>query len=147
MDDVTLTGELEQDFLFGRNIPMLNENGIANILVDVELLESEFKQMGKTQLISVFAELRLVSVAYRFCIDSSIELYAFKTTSLALNNTVSNYLQPAARRSVYASVQPKNLYALLDKMAKFGQGSRVPAEREAADRRRKDADAVARIIQ
>lgn len=40
---------------------MLNEYGISNILVDVDLLETEFKQMGKPHLISAFQELRLVS--------------------------------------------------------------------------------------
>ena len=51
-----------KDFLFGPNIPMLNENGIANLLVDVDFLESEFKAMGKAQLTSSFNELRLVSI-------------------------------------------------------------------------------------
>lgn len=62
-----------------------------------------------------------------------------------MNNAVSKYLQPSIRRSTYQAVNPKNLFALLDKMAKYGQGSRVAAEREAADRRRKDADAVSRL--
>jgi exocyst complex component 6 len=50
--------------LFGPNIPMLNENGIASLLVDVDFLENEFKAMGKTQLTSSFNELRLVSIPH-----------------------------------------------------------------------------------
>ncbi|KAF9520715.1 hypothetical protein BS47DRAFT_1323341 [Hydnum rufescens UP504] len=113
------------DFLFGPNIPMLNQNGIASLLVDVDFLENEFKAMGKTQLTSSFNELRL-------------------TTSIPMNNAVSSYLQPSIRRSSYQTVNPKNLYALLDKMAKYGRESRLPAERELAERRRRDADTIAR---
>lgn len=39
---------------------MVNENGVANLLVDVDFLESEFKKLGKSELTSVFEELRLV---------------------------------------------------------------------------------------
>lgn len=40
---------------------MINQNGIANILVDVSFLETEFQKLGKAQLAAVFTELRLVS--------------------------------------------------------------------------------------
>lgn len=49
-----------QDFLFGPNVPMVNENAITNLLVDVDFLEGEFKTLGKAQLSSSFTELRLV---------------------------------------------------------------------------------------
>ena len=71
---------------------------------------------------------------------------ASKTTSLVLDNTISTFLQPASRRSSFAAVNPKNLASLLDKLIKFGSGSRVPAEREATDRRKRDYDAVIRLI-
>ena len=45
----------------GRNIPMMNENAISNILVDVDFLEDEFKKNGRPQLMVAFAELRAVS--------------------------------------------------------------------------------------
>ncbi|PSR93718.1 hypothetical protein PHLCEN_2v4613 [Hermanssonia centrifuga] len=46
------------DFLTGRNIPMMNENAISNILVDVDFLEEEFKRIGRSQLMAAFTELR-----------------------------------------------------------------------------------------
>ncbi|THG93626.1 hypothetical protein EW026_g7662 [Hermanssonia centrifuga] len=48
------------DFLTGRNIPMMNENAISNILVDVDFLEEEFKRIGRSQLMAAFIELRSI---------------------------------------------------------------------------------------
>ena len=45
----------------GRDIVMMNENAISNILIDVDFLEEELKRIGRPHLTSVFAELRLVS--------------------------------------------------------------------------------------
>ena len=39
---------------------MINENGISNILVDINFLESEFKNKGRPELMAAFAELRAV---------------------------------------------------------------------------------------
>lgn len=40
---------------------MINENGISNILIDVDFLDSEFKAMGKNiDLSAAFAEIRVV---------------------------------------------------------------------------------------
>lgn len=40
---------------------MINENGISNVLVDVDFLETEFTSLGKQQLHASFIELRQVS--------------------------------------------------------------------------------------
>lgn len=45
----------------GRDVPMLNENFIINILTDVDFLEQEFQRNGRPQLMSAFIELRTVS--------------------------------------------------------------------------------------
>lgn len=50
-----------QNFLTGRDIPMMNENAISNILIDVDFLEDELKRIGRSHLSTVFTELRLVS--------------------------------------------------------------------------------------
>jgi hypothetical protein len=50
-----------QDFLTGRNIPMMNENAISNILIDVDFLEEELRRIGRGHLSTVFVELRSVS--------------------------------------------------------------------------------------
>jgi hypothetical protein len=49
-----------QSFLTGRDIPMMNENAISNILIDVDFLEEELKRIGRSHLTAVFGELRLV---------------------------------------------------------------------------------------
>ena len=50
----------------GRNIPMMNENAIHNVLMDVDFLEEEFKRAGKPQLMTAFAELRAVRIHFRY---------------------------------------------------------------------------------
>ena len=45
----------------GRNVPLLNENAISNILIDVDFLEDEFKRNGRPELCTVFQDLRMVS--------------------------------------------------------------------------------------
>lgn len=45
----------------GVYIPMMNENAISNILIDVDFLEEELKRIGRPHLCSEFIELRSVS--------------------------------------------------------------------------------------
>lgn len=54
--------EFVQDFLTGRDIPMMNENAISNILIDVDFLEEELKRIGRSHLATAFNELRLVNL-------------------------------------------------------------------------------------
>lgn len=119
--------ECLMNFLTGRDVPMMNENAISNILIDVDFLEDELKRIGRPHLTLVFAELRL-------------------TTSIPLSGTVQEYLVPANRQASYAAVKPKRLQALLDKLARYGSQQREPALRELAERRRKEADTVGRLF-
>ncbi|TFK71800.1 exocyst complex component, sec15 subunit [Pluteus cervinus] len=114
------------DFITGRDIPMMNENAVSNILVDVDFLEEELKRIGRGHLASVFVELRT-------------------TASIPLSGTVHEYLVPAMRTTSYMSVRPKRLQAILEKLAKYGATQRDPASREMAEKRRRDAEAVGRI--
>ncbi|KAE9410140.1 exocyst complex component, sec15 subunit [Gymnopus androsaceus JB14] len=66
------------DFLSGRNIAMMNENAISNLLVDCEFLETEFKRIGRPHLCAAFDELRA-------------------TTGIVISDTVQDYLIPANR--------------------------------------------------
>ncbi|KIP10689.1 hypothetical protein PHLGIDRAFT_494456 [Phlebiopsis gigantea 11061_1 CR5-6] len=113
------------DFLTGRNIPMMNENAISNILMDVDFLEEEFKRAGKPHLMAAFAELRAI-------------------TSIALNNNVQQFLNPPTRQSTYPNVRAKRLQALLEKLARYGGQCRDSASREKGERRRKEAEAIGR---
>ncbi|KAF7288272.1 Rsec15 protein [Mycena chlorophos] len=115
------------DFLTGRNIPMMNENAVSNILIDVDFLEEELRRIGRGHLCSMFIELRTM-------------------TAIALNNTVQDFLVPANRQTSFAAVKHKKLQALLDKLAKYGASQRDAAARELGDRRRREADAVGRLF-
>ncbi|KAF8914164.1 rsec15 [Gymnopilus junonius] len=119
--------ECLMDFLTGRDIPIMNENAISNILIDVDFLEDELRRIGRSHLSSVFTELRL-------------------TTSIALGGTVQEYLVPANRHASYATVKPKRLQSLLEKLARFGATQRDAASRELGEKRRKEAEAVGRVF-
>lgn len=67
-------------------------------------------------------------------------------TSIPLSDKVQEYLNPSLRQTSYAIVKPKKLQALLEKLARFGASSRDPGSREAAEKRRKEAEAVGRIF-
>ncbi|CAL1701124.1 unnamed protein product [Somion occarium] len=121
-----LAGRL-MDFMAGRNIPMMNENAISNILVDVDFLEDEFKRNGRPELCSVFQELRM-------------------TTSIVMSDKVQEYLVPTLRQTTYAIVKPKRLQALLEKLARYGSQCRDSPSRERGEKRRKEAEAVGRVF-
>ncbi|KAK7060468.1 Rab GTPase-binding exocyst subunit S15 [Paramarasmius palmivorus] len=122
---VSYIAECLMDFLTGRDIPMLNENAISNVLIDVDFIEDQLRTVGRPHLSSAFVELR-------------------STTSIVLNNTVQEYLVPANRHASYAAVKNKRLQALLDKLAKY-YGS-VRNGRDMAEKRRKEADSVGRLF-
>lgn len=46
----------------GNNTPLMNENALSNVLVDVDFLEEEFKRNGRPQLMNAFGELRDVRI-------------------------------------------------------------------------------------
>lgn len=50
-----------QECLTGRDIDMINENAISNILIDVDYLEDALKRIDRSHLVTVFVELRAVS--------------------------------------------------------------------------------------
>ncbi|KAJ8507658.1 hypothetical protein ONZ45_g9983 [Pleurotus djamor] len=124
---VAYIAECLMDFLTGRNIPMINENAIYNILLDVDFLDDELKRINRSHLCSAFTELRL-------------------TTSVPLTNVVPEYLIPAVRLQSYSVVKPKRLQALLEKLARYGTTQRDAAMRELAEKRRKEAEAVGRLF-
>lgn len=68
-----------QDFLTGRNITMMNEHAISNILIDVDFLEEELKRIGRGHLASAFVELRSVcrDDAFSYPTDSLDHLHSF----------------------------------------------------------------------
>ncbi|KAF7332249.1 Rsec15 protein [Mycena kentingensis (nom. inval.)] len=124
---VSYIADCLMDFLTGRNIPMMNENAIQNILMDVDFLDQELQRIGRGHLSALFVELRTM-------------------TAIPLNNTVQDFLVPAMRQTSFAVVKHKKLQSLLDKLARYGATQRDAASRELGDRRRKEADAVGRLF-
>ncbi|KAK7695756.1 hypothetical protein QCA50_000393 [Cerrena zonata] len=121
-----LAGSLTE-FMTGRNIPMMNEHAISNILVDVDFLEDEFKRNGRPELCTIFQELRMMA-------------------SIVLSDKVAEYLIPTLRQTTYNKIKPKQLQALLEKLARFGSQCRDTPSRERGEKRRKEAEAVGKIF-
>ncbi|KZV70296.1 exocyst complex component sec15 subunit [Peniophora sp. CONT] len=115
------------DFLTDRSIPMMNDNGVAQILLDVDFLENTFAAMGHEDINGSFAEIRA-------------------TTAIALSDKVAEFLVPAVRQAKYRDVKPKRLQAMLEKLAKYGASLRDPVQRERADKRRREAEQVGRMF-
>ncbi|KAI0677043.1 rsec15 [Trametes maxima] len=117
---------LWRDFLTGRDYPMMNENAIANLLLDVDFLDEELRRSGHSHS-AAFTELR-------------------STASVVMSDAVNAYLVASIRQTSYAAVKPKRLQALLEKLARYGQECRDPPSRERGERRRKEAEAVGRLF-
>ncbi|KAI9447688.1 exocyst complex component sec15 subunit [Lactarius indigo] len=115
------------DFLTDRNTAMMNENAMANVLVDVDFLEEQFRSAGRANLVSLFSELRA-------------------TTSIVLSDAVAEFLVPSRRQTTFVHVKPKKLTAVLEKLARYGASCRDQRSRERGEKRRKEADAVGRLF-
>jgi len=124
---VGYVAECLMDFVVGRNVSALNENALSNLLIDVDFLDAELRRIGRGHLVAAFDELRAMA-------------------GIVLNDTVAEYLKPNVRTVSYASVKPKRLSTLLDKLARAASSARDPAERERGERRRREADAVGRLF-
>ncbi|KZO94850.1 exocyst complex subunit Sec15-like protein [Calocera viscosa TUFC12733] len=129
-DAMDYIGNYFMGFLVGPNVKALNDLAIANLLVDVDFLEGEFGKRGRPGMELRFGVFRTLS-------------------SIILQNATQTYMQPTSRRppqGPYANVQPKMLYELLNKLARGGAQSRVAAERERAERRRREAVQVSQLL-
>jgi hypothetical protein len=73
------TWTLTQNFLTDRNTPMMNDNAIANIIVDLDFIEEQFRGAGRANLGSHFAEMRLVSCRawITLALDSYFQSFIF----------------------------------------------------------------------
>ncbi|CAE6388135.1 unnamed protein product [Rhizoctonia solani] len=118
---------LFMDFLSGRNITAMSEGAIRSMLVDVDFMKDQFESIGRPEATSAFKELRMM-------------------TSIVLNNSVPEYLQLHTRQTKYPLVSPSKLQVLLEKLARFYSTTRTGPDRERADKYRRDADAVSRMI-
>jgi len=124
---VSHVSECLMDFLTGRNVPAINDNAISNLLVDVDFIEGELNNMGRSHLNTAFTELRTLC-------------------NIPLSDSVQNYLVPGTRQTSYSKVKPKKLATLLEKMARAGLNSRDAAQRQQGIKRQREAEAVGRLF-
>ncbi|KAK4689058.1 exocyst complex component 6, partial [Tremellales sp. Uapishka_1] len=116
------------ELLCGRDVPRYNEAALASVIADVNFIDTEIKRLGKDQLDKVFDEVKL-------------------TISIILSDAVSAYMEPSIRHLSYSAVKPQRLATIL---AKLGKGAAIggPNSNYAkSERRRREADEVAKLIQ
>ena len=65
---------------------------------------------------------------------------------VVLQDKVQEYLNPSVRQASYGDLRPRRLQALLEKLAKYTATRRDHASREQAEKRRKEAEAVGRLL-
>jgi hypothetical protein len=115
---------------------MLNENAIANVLIDLDFLEEQFRSAGRANLASLFTDLRSVSVAQSVAAFLTLNHFVIcetstQITSIVLSGSVADFLVSSRRQTTYANIKPKKLAALLDKLARHAcnlQGSSITGE-------------------
>jgi len=145
VDGLTLRGSLQDqiyagavgyvadcmlEFITDPNVTTMNENGLVNLLVDVDFIDGQLRDIGRGHLSNAFKELKA-------------------TISLPLQNKIPDYLNAATRQSTYSNVKPKRLGSVLDKLAKYGQERGKKGDsiaKEIGERRRKESDNVNRIF-
>ncbi|WVQ99360.1 hypothetical protein IAU59_006493 [Kwoniella sp. CBS 9459] len=114
------------EMLCGKEVPRLNEVALSSVLADVTFIETEIKRLGKSDLDRVFDEVK-------------------HTINIILSDAVSAYMEPSIRSMSYSSVKPIRLAVILAKLGKAaavtgGQHGMIKAER-----RRMEADQVAKL--
>ncbi|WVR07118.1 hypothetical protein IAU60_004159 [Kwoniella sp. DSM 27419] len=112
--------------LCGRDVIRFNEVALASVLADVTFIETEVKRLDKTDLDRVFDEVK-------------------HTINIILSDAVSAYMEPSIRSMSYASVKPIRLAVILAKLGKAAAASGGGANMAKAERRRREADEVAKI--
>ncbi|TYJ55946.1 hypothetical protein B9479_003331 [Cryptococcus floricola] len=111
------------DTLTGSSVPRLNESALASVLADVTFIETEIKRLEKRELDRVFDE----------------------TINIILSDAVQAYMEPSVRSVSYPSVKPLRLAMILAKLGKAAAAHGGQANLFKAERRRGEADEVARL--
>lgn len=120
----------------------LNEDALASVLADVTFIEIEIKRLGKAELDTVFDEVKMVRSG---TIDTRSTLTK-QTINIILSDAVSAYMEPSIRNMSYAPVKPVRLATILGKLSKGAAMQGGPVHGQRADRRRREADEVSRLI-
>ncbi|KIR67312.1 hypothetical protein I314_02530 [Cryptococcus bacillisporus CA1873] len=114
------------DTLTGKEIVKLNESALASVLADVSFIEIEIKRLGKPELDHVFDEVK-------------------HTINIILSDAVQAYMEPSIRSMSYPSVKPLSLAMILAKLGKAASSQGGQTNMFKAERRRGEADQVARL--
>jgi len=127
---IIFVAESMMDFITISDSSTVNENGLANLLVDVAFLENQLQEIGRDELSEVFMELR-------------------NTIAIAIENKVPDFLNAfRLPDSPYSNVRPRRLATVLDKLARYSldqKGKKDSIERELGERRRRETEAVSRL--
>lgn len=126
----------------GRNPPRMNETALQVVLRDVQFIEAEIKRLERPELDHVFDEVRLVSRTWGNFVYG---LICTQTINIILTDAISAYMESSIRSMSYASIRPLRLAVVLAKLSKGAAAIGGPAMSAKAERRRKEADEVAKL--
>lgn len=115
---------------------------LGSVLADVNFVEAEIKRLGKSELDHVFDEVKLVS-----CVAPCLPRLknGLQTINIVLSDAVSAYMETSIRQMSYAAVRPIRLAVILVKLGKGAAAAGGPAAMGQSDRRRREADEVAKL--
>jgi hypothetical protein len=131
----------QQDLLCGRDVPRYNEPALANVLADVKFIEDEIRRLEKPALDRVLEEVRQASPK----LSHGVKALTNQTINIILSDAIPGYLEPSIRQSSYAAVRPTRLALVLQKLAKGTAATPGGGAMSRAERRRMEADQVARL--
>ncbi|WVQ82288.1 hypothetical protein IAT38_004416 [Cryptococcus sp. DSM 104549] len=114
------------DMLCGQEVQRFNEMALASVLADVTFIEAEIKRLEKPELDHVFDEVK-------------------HTINIILSDAVQAYMEPSIRSMSYQAVKPLRLAMILAKLGKGASAMGGQANMFKAERRRGEADSVARL--
>lgn len=93
--------------------------------------------------------LRIFGAAFRrvfLILFGIILLSPSQMAEVVLQDKVQEYLHPSVRQTSYGDLKPRRLQTLLEKLVKYAVSRRDHASRGQAEKRRKEAEAVGRLV-
>lgn len=66
---------VQQEFIVGRQVTILNENALWNLTTDVNFLKEELDKLQRSYLDAVFTELKSVSHFYLLFVDIALNQF------------------------------------------------------------------------
>lgn len=129
--------------LCGKDVARFNEPALSSVLADVKFIEDEIRRLERPALDRVLEEVKLVRRI--LLILAADKLTPEQTINLVLSDAIPGYLEASIRQTSYTAVKPLRLSTVLTKLARGTSAVPSSGAMSRAERRRMEADQVARL--